>query len=179
MPGRPVAPRVRRAPLAAPVRPAPPAPPRRRGLTSRLFGWAAILVAWGLVAGFVALVVMAWDLPRPEDALAATRRPSVTLLAADGALLATSGDLYGETVRLQGGRLSVERECAGRRETLEFGGAPRVRIRTLAHEQDLIELQAPGRRLSVGRHVRPQWRCALAGEMRRALQAGDLHGQGI
>ena len=87
--------------------------------------------------------------------------------------------LDGETVRLQGGRLSVERECAGRRETLEFGGAPRVRIRTLAHEQDLIELQAPGRRLSVGRHVRPQWRCALAGEMRRALQAGDLHGQGI
>lgn len=98
---RAVAPRVRRAPLAAPVRPAPPAPPRRRGLLSRLFGWAAILVAWGLVAGFVALVVMAWDLPRPEDALAATRRPSVTLLASDGALLATSGDLYGETVRLR------------------------------------------------------------------------------
>ncbi|NMJ41363.1 PBP1A family penicillin-binding protein [Roseomonas sp. JC162] len=98
---RAVAPRVRRAPRVAPVRPAPPAPPRRRGLTSRLFGWAAILVAWGLVAGFVALVVLAWDLPRPEDALAATRRPSVTLLAADGALLATSGDLYGETVRLR------------------------------------------------------------------------------
>jgi penicillin-binding protein 1A len=30
-----------------------------------------------------------------------TRRPSVTLLAADGAMLATQGDLYGERVRLR------------------------------------------------------------------------------
>jgi penicillin-binding protein 1A len=60
-----------------------------------------VLAVWALVAGFVALLVFAWDLPRPEQALSATRRPSVTLVAADGALLATSGDLYGETVRLR------------------------------------------------------------------------------
>ncbi|MEO3471294.1 PBP1A family penicillin-binding protein [Roseomonas sp. CAU 1739] len=97
---RAVAPRVRRAPIAAPARPAPPARPRRR-LAPRLFHWALFLAVWGLVAGFVALLFFAWDLPRPEDALGATRRPSVTMVAADGALLSTSGDLYGETVRLR------------------------------------------------------------------------------
>jgi penicillin-binding protein 1A len=67
----------------------------------RLLRWAVVLAVWALVAGFVALLVFAWDLPRPEEALSATRRPSVTLVAADGSLLATSGDLYGETVRLR------------------------------------------------------------------------------
>ncbi len=56
---------------------------------------------WGLVAAFAGLIYFAWDLPRPEDALGTTRRPSVTMVAADGALLSTSGDLYGETVRLR------------------------------------------------------------------------------
>ena len=97
---RAVAPRVRRAPPAAPVRPAPPAPPRRR-LVPRLLRWMVILSVWGMVAGVAVLAFFAWDLPRPEEALAATRRPSVTLLASDGSLLATSGDLYGETVRLR------------------------------------------------------------------------------
>lgn len=96
---RAVAPRARRAPLAAPARPAPPAP--RRRLVPRLLRWAVILSVWGLVAGFAALLWFAWDLPRPEEALSQTRRPSVTMLAADGSLLATSGDLYGETVRLR------------------------------------------------------------------------------
>ncbi|MBR0674402.1 transglycosylase domain-containing protein [Neoroseomonas soli] len=96
---RAVAPRVRRVPPAAPARPAPPARPRRR-LAPRLFRWSVALAVWGMLAGFVALFWFAWDLPRPEEALGATRRPSVTLVAADGALLATSGDLYGETVRL-------------------------------------------------------------------------------
>jgi penicillin-binding protein 1A len=62
--------------------------------------WAVILAVWGAVAGCVALVWFAWDLPRPEDALAHTRRPSVTMTTAEGALLATSGDLYGDAVRL-------------------------------------------------------------------------------
>ncbi|MCO6414693.1 PBP1A family penicillin-binding protein [Siccirubricoccus sp. KC 17139] len=47
------------------------------------------------------LLVLAWDLPRPDAVRETTRRPSVTLLAADGALLATQGDLYGERVRLR------------------------------------------------------------------------------
>jgi penicillin-binding protein 1A len=54
-----------------------------------------------MVALALLLLVFAWDLPRPDNMPAATRRPSVTLLAADGGMLATQGDLYGETVRLR------------------------------------------------------------------------------
>ena len=59
-----------------------------------------LLAIWGGVVLGALLLYFAWDLPRPEEALATTRRPSVTLEAADGRLLATSGDLYGEAVRL-------------------------------------------------------------------------------
>ena len=60
-----------------------------------------MLTVWGGLALGVLLLIFAWDLPRPEAALETTRRPSVTLEAADGRLLSTSGDLYGETVRLR------------------------------------------------------------------------------
>jgi penicillin-binding protein 1A len=63
------------------------------------FGFLAAI--WGLIAAAVVLLILAWDLPRPEAALATTRRPSTTLLASDGKLLATNGDLYGETLRLR------------------------------------------------------------------------------
>jgi penicillin-binding protein 1A len=59
------------------------------------------VLVWGGVAVAALVLWFCWDLPRPEAALAASRRPSVTLLAADGATLATQGDLYGETVRLR------------------------------------------------------------------------------
>ena len=78
---------------------APRATPRRR---FRWLAWVIMLGVWGGVAlGAAVLLVFAWDLPRPEAALAATRRPAVTLLAADGRVLATQGDLYGEMVRLR------------------------------------------------------------------------------
>ncbi len=73
---------------------------RPRPLLLRLLRWAILLTVWGGVALGCALLWFAYDLPRPEAALAATRQPSVTLLAADGRLLATSGDLYGEPLRL-------------------------------------------------------------------------------
>jgi penicillin-binding protein 1A len=63
------------------------------------FGFLATI--WGLIAASLVLIALAWDLPRPESALATTRRPSTTLLASDGKLLATNGDLYGETLRLR------------------------------------------------------------------------------
>jgi penicillin-binding protein 1A len=56
---------------------------------------------WGGVALAGLLLVLAWDLPNPDTAQQATRRPSVTLLAADGTTLATQGDLFGEPVRLR------------------------------------------------------------------------------
>ncbi len=76
----------------------------------------------------------------------------------------------GETVSLRDGCLVVERECAGGRERLEFRGA-HVRIELPADRRALIEVRAHGRRVDVGRHVRPEWRPVLAREMRRALQA--------
>ncbi|MCA3307865.1 MAG: PBP1A family penicillin-binding protein [Roseomonas sp.] len=76
----------------------PAARPRRRFGLLR-FGFLAAI--WGLIAASVVLLILAWDLPRPESALATTRRPSTTLLASDGKLLATNGDLYGETLRLR------------------------------------------------------------------------------
>jgi penicillin-binding protein 1A len=89
--------------LASPAVAAPAATTRgrpRRGGLLRLFRLLVLLAVWGGLALGLALIFFTWDLPRPEAALVATRRPSVTLEAADGRLLATSGDLYGERVRL-------------------------------------------------------------------------------
>jgi len=77
-----------------------PVAARRRGAFGRLLRWALLLGIWGSLGLAVLLLYFTWDLPRPEEALAATRRPSVTLESSDGRLLATSGDLYGERVRL-------------------------------------------------------------------------------
>lgn len=76
----------------------PAARPQRRWKLLR-FGFLGIV--WGLILAALVLLALSWDLPRPEAALAATRRPSTTLLASDGRLLATNGDLYGETLRLR------------------------------------------------------------------------------
>jgi penicillin-binding protein 1A len=93
---------VRSARTAAPpARPATATPPRpRRSRLGRLLGWLLMLFIWGGIGLGVLVLFFVWDLPRPEEALATTRRPSVTLEAADGRLLSTSGDLYGEAVRL-------------------------------------------------------------------------------
>src|SRR3954451_7135067 len=103
---RPAAPAAPRSPRPAPVAPrtAPPGPgaarpPRRRGRS--LLGWLVQGLVFGGLALFLLLLYFAWDLPRVDGIPGATRRPSVTLLSADGAMLATQGDLYGETVRLK------------------------------------------------------------------------------
>lgn len=75
-------------------------PPRRRGGVGAWLRRLLLLAIWGSVAAAALLIFFAWDLPRPEEALATTRRPSVTLEAADGRLLSTHGDLYGEVARL-------------------------------------------------------------------------------
>ncbi len=75
--------------------------PRRRSLFLRLLSLCLMLSIWGGLALAGVLLVLAWDLPNPDLAQQATRRPSVTLLAADGSTLATQGDLFGEAVRLR------------------------------------------------------------------------------
>jgi len=84
--------------MAATVAPRPLPARRRRG---GLFGWLIQLFVFALVGGAAALLYFTWDLPSPDIATAATRRPAVTLLAQDGKPLAHQGDLYGEAVRLK------------------------------------------------------------------------------
>ena len=95
---------ARTARVAPKRRPASPArrplarrPPRRR------FRLVRLVVLAGLWLSLALRGVLAWlprDLPHPAAALEATRRPGVTLLDAEGGVLARSGDLYGETVRV-------------------------------------------------------------------------------
>ncbi len=79
----------------------PPAPPRaRRRIPWRLLRWALIATVWVTLAAAAALLWFARDLPRPEDALDAVRRPSLVLQDRAGATIATYGDVVGEALRL-------------------------------------------------------------------------------
>jgi penicillin-binding protein 1A len=63
-----------------------------------LVKWSAVLAIW---AGILLAGVIAWyaaDLPDVEQALSPTRRPAITVLAADGAELATVGDFFGDAL---------------------------------------------------------------------------------
>ncbi len=79
-------------------------PPRRidapRRSHFRLLRYAVITAIWGALA--LALVVLwcARDLPRPEAALDASRRPSLTLQDRTGHVFASFGDVVGDPLRL-------------------------------------------------------------------------------
>lgn len=91
---------ARRAkPSAQPA--APPARPGKRRAFSWLLRWGFIASVWLTLAAVVAVLWFARDLPRPESALDAVRRPSLTLLDRSGHLIATFGDLVGEPLRLK------------------------------------------------------------------------------
>jgi penicillin-binding protein 1A len=81
-----------------PVRPAYGPEPRRRRF--RLVRYAIIALVWGALAAALMLLWFARDLPRPEAALDAARRPSLTLADRSGHVFATFGDLVGEPLRL-------------------------------------------------------------------------------
>jgi penicillin-binding protein 1A len=62
--------------------------------------WGAVGSIW---AGFAVLLFLGWcayDLPDVSTLNDIKRRPSITLLAADGSLITSYGDLYGEFVHL-------------------------------------------------------------------------------
>ncbi len=82
--------------------PAPPAalPRRRRRPLWALLRWGVILAVWGALAVGTVLVWFARDLPRPEDALVATRRPGLALQDRTGRTFATYGDIVGQPLRL-------------------------------------------------------------------------------
>ena len=94
-----------RAPMTTEVavvqrQPVPVAARRRRRVPWRLLRWAFIGAVWGTVGLGLMLVWFARDLPRPEDALDAVRRPSLVLQDERGRTVATYGDLVGDALRL-------------------------------------------------------------------------------
>ena len=76
----------------------------------------------------------------------------------------------GERISLQGSRLVVELETAGKLERAEFDRS-RVRVEPKTGNRSLIMLSAQGRSVEVGRFVRPELRPVLASEIRMALRA--------
>jgi len=97
---------VPRAPLSVPRVSEPgsqrtPAPViRRRRLAWRALRWLLILGIWGTLAAALVLVWFGRDLPRPETALDAARRPGLTLQDRAGRTFATFGDVVGDPLRL-------------------------------------------------------------------------------
>ena len=75
----------------------------------------------------------------------------------------------GEKISLQGVRLVVELETAGRLERAEFN-REWVRVEPISGDGSLIAVSGQGRSVNVGRHLRPELRPALAREIRRALR---------
>ena len=69
-----------------------------RGFFGGLFYWGAVVSVWGVIVLGGVLAFYAYDLPDVDAAFAETRKPSVTVLAADGSELATVGDVYGAAV---------------------------------------------------------------------------------
>jgi uncharacterized membrane protein len=74
-----------------------------------------------------------------------------------------------EHILLTGRRLVVELENAGRLERAEFN-RDWVRVEPAVDDHSLIEVSGQGRRVIVGRYVRPELRPMLAREIRRALR---------
>ena len=70
---------------------------------------------------------------------------------------------------LTSGRLSVECTLGRRTDQVDFAPAW-VRVEPAHGDRSLIELSGEGKRISIGRFVRPELRRALADELRAALR---------
>ncbi|HTO84127.1 MAG TPA: PBP1A family penicillin-binding protein [Methylomirabilota bacterium] len=79
-------------------------PPRRRAKPRRwpwtLLRWGLLFGSWGTLAALCFLGWLAYDLPDVSRLNEIRRQPSITLLADDGSVIASYGDLYGQTVKL-------------------------------------------------------------------------------
>ncbi|MDH5772730.1 MAG: transglycosylase domain-containing protein, partial [Rhodospirillaceae bacterium] len=64
----------------------------------KIFYWGAVAFVWGVILFSGLLGVIAWGLPDVDQAIAATKKPVVRVLASDGTELAFSGDIYAPPV---------------------------------------------------------------------------------
>src|SRR5258708_28286789 len=72
---------------------------RRLGLAA--LRWSLVVGIWGAIAMGAVFGYFALTLPETGDLPSAERRPSITLVSSDGALLATYVDLFGDPVSLR------------------------------------------------------------------------------
>src|SRR6266851_381190 len=72
-----------------------------RGLLGRAIKLGVLLCLWAVIIGAGALAYFAFTLPDTSQLTVAERRPSVTILAEDGALIASFGDLFGQPLMLK------------------------------------------------------------------------------
>ncbi|MEK0082405.1 transglycosylase domain-containing protein [Benzoatithermus flavus] len=75
----------------SPRRPAPPPPPPRRGLLRRLLGLVPALLLLGLVGWAALFFTMAPSLPDTRELFQESRQAKVTVLAANGQVIAVRG----------------------------------------------------------------------------------------
>jgi penicillin-binding protein 1A len=86
------------------IRPVRGGVPRRRparGALGRAAKTAILLLLWTAILGGGVLGYFALTLPDTGDLTKAERHPSVSILAADGSLLTTFGDLFGQALSLR------------------------------------------------------------------------------
>lgn len=86
-------------PAKAKPQPAPARPKRRLWVVA--LRWAVILAVWLAIAAGCVLLWFARDLPRPDSALDAIRRPSLVLTDTTGRSFASFGDFVGDPLRLR------------------------------------------------------------------------------
>ena len=133
-----------RAPRIAPNRPASTARAAvlgrsRTSAASRVrfrwLRWAVIAGIWAALGLGALLLWFTWDLPRPEAALDAARRPSLTLEDRTGQVFATFGDVVGDPLRLSdmpaylpAAAVAVEDRRFWRHHGLDFLGMARAAL---------------------------------------------------
>jgi penicillin-binding protein 1A len=81
-------------------RPVAKSPQGRRRVYWFVAKWTAVVAVWGAIVSACLLAWVATTLPDIRELGRTDRHPSVTLRAADGSLIATYGDLYGESLKL-------------------------------------------------------------------------------
>jgi uncharacterized membrane protein len=118
----------------------------------------------------LALCLVAGDRRRVLVATLVLPFAGIEILAIGAALLIYArhaGDR--ERVTLTSGRLRVECTLGRRTDQVDFAPAW-VRVEPSHGDRSLIELSGEGKRIAIGRFVRPELRRALADELRAALR---------
>ena len=70
--------------------------PAGRPWLRRLFGWAAVAVIWCVILGGIAIAYFAYTLPDIDHLTRNGRRPGVQIVAADGSVFASYGEMFGQ-----------------------------------------------------------------------------------